>query len=169
MQMIKFTLECSNDHVFESWFSSSAEYDRLAGEGYLSCPHCGDASVTKSLMAPNVRSTKGRETGSVEVAEVNSEPSGMPAAADQSPVAALPALPPQAGEEFVRQLRELKKHVIANSENVGSRFAEEARAIHYGEKEARGIFGSAKPEEAIEMIEEGIEFLPLPDLPEEKN
>ena len=90
----------------------------------------------------------------------------------QMPVAAAPILPamaPEIQQQFVNQLRELKRHVLENAENVGKKFGEEVRKIHYGEAEERGIYGQTSMEEAVELLEEGISILPLPDLPEEKN
>ncbi|MEM9332667.1 MAG: DUF1178 family protein [Pseudomonadota bacterium] len=146
--MIKFSLICDQDHEFEAWFSSGQDFEKQRKRGLVECPSCGSIKVGKSLMAPRVSGTK--------------------KSADQSvPMAAMPQ--PQLTAEMVEQLRQIKKHVEANAENVGEKFPEEARKIHYGESEARGIYGKASLDEAASLAEEGVNVLPIPDLPEEKN
>ena len=146
--MIKYSLICEQEHAFEGWFGSSDDFDMQNSRGLVECPVCGSTKVSKSLMAPGVAGTK----------KSNS---------DQVPVAQLPN--PQVTKEVMEQLRKLKKHVEANAENVGDKFPEEARKIHYGEAEARGIYGKASLEEASSLAEEGVNVMPIPDLPEEKN
>ena len=146
--MIKFSLVCSNDHEFEGWFGSSKEFEQQQKRGIVLCPVCSDTAVTKSLMAPRVSGTKKSSDETVPMAQ-------MPT----------PAVP----QEMMDQLRKFKKHIEENAENVGERFPEEARKIHYGEVEARGIYGKATPEEATNLAEEGVNVMPIPDLPEEKN
>ncbi len=144
--MIKYSLICDQKHEFEAWFGSSDDYDTQRKRGFVDCPVCGSLKVEKMLMTPRVSGTK----------------KGDPAAV---PMATTPMMPP----EMVDKLREIKKHVEATSENVGDKFPEEARKIHYGEAEARGIYGQASLKEAAELAEEGVGVVPLPDLPEEKN
>ena len=81
----------------------------------------------------------------------------------------MPTMPAEIQQEIIKHLREVKKHVLANAENVGEKFGEEARKIHYGESEVRGIYGQTTPDEAVELMEEGISIMPLPLLPEDKN
>jgi len=142
--MIHYTLKCERDHEFEAWFASSAAYDRAANAGGNVCPVCGSQKVDKALMAPAVSGTKKAETVNL-------------AAVDPRRVALREAM------------REFRKKVTEGAENVGDRFAEEARKIHYQETEPRGIYGEATLEEARQLAEDEIEFLPLPSLPEERN
>lgn len=170
--MIKYAIGCENAHEFEGWFSTGDEFDRLKGADHLSCPVCGSTAVEKLLMAPSVKSTKGREERSpVQVEGAAPNPPANPevpqgASAEPMPMA---ALPPKVRGEIIGQLRALKKQIMAGAENVGGRFPEEARKIHYGEAEKRGIYGNATLEEAVELWDEGVEVMPLPDLPEEHN
>ena len=146
--MIKYSLYCDKGHDFEAWFSSSKDYEQQRKRGFVDCPSCGSAKVEKALMAPGVAGTKKSD----DVAK---------------PMAAMPQ--PQLPAEMVEQLRKIKKHVERNSENVGDKFPEEARKIHYGEAEARGIYGKASLADAASLAEEGVEVMPIPELPEEKN
>lgn len=141
--MIRFRLQCDRDHEFEAWFASGAAYDEQAQRGQISCPICGTHKVTKGVMAPNIAA------GSVAVQSTPDEQSLRQDAA-----------------ALVRKIRE---HVEKTADNVGDKFAEEARKIHYQEAEPRGIYGSASKDEAKELAEEGVDFHPLPTLPEEKN
>lgn len=142
--MIHYTLKCERDHEFEGWFASSAAYDRSAKAGANVCPLCGSQKVAKALMAPAVSGTKKAETVNL-------------AAVDPRRVALREAV------------REFRKKVTEGADYVGDRFAEEARKIHYRESEPRGIYGEATLEEARQLAEDEIEFLPLPSLPEERN
>lgn len=141
--MIRFSLVCGKGHEFDGWFRDGADFERLASAHLTECPHCGDKSVGKALMTPAVRPSKASGTVSL----------GM-------------------GEEQKRVLTELKAlsdKMRAESENVGPRFAEEARKIHYGESAARGIYGEATAEEAKSLSDEGVPVLPLPVFPDEAN
>ena len=164
--MIRYSLRCDRGHDFDAWFSSGAEYDRLNSAGHVACAVCGSVTVEKQLMAPSVSTSRRKEA-----ARAAERPeAAMPAAGQPSPMMQqLASVPDEVRREFLRQMRELKKHVLENAEDVGDRFGEEARKIHYGESEKRGIYGKATLEEAEELWEEGIEFAPLPDLPEERN
>jgi hypothetical protein len=161
--MIRYSLVCEHGHAFESWFADSAAYDRQAKRKLVACPHCGSAKVEKAIMAPRLTSSKKRKT-TVE-APAPEAPAPAAAAAVPAPVA---MISPQ--EREVRsKLKELRDHLIKNADNVGSKFPEEARKMHYGETEHRSIYGVASPEEATELADEGIEFHPLPILPDERN
>lgn len=142
--MIRYALVCGNRHEFEAWFASSADFENQANRKLVTCPRCGANDVTKAIMAPSVASKPNRRE----------RPAGQNVASGPD----LPAL-----------IRKFREHVERTSENVGERFAEEARKIHYEEVEARGIHGSATNEEARELRDEGIEFHALPALPEEQN
>jgi hypothetical protein len=153
--MIRYSLECKKGHGFEGWFSSSADYDLQKERGLVECPACGSRDVSKSLMAPSVATARKKE----ERREV---------AAKQQAALQPGGLDPQK-REMLKQLKELRDKVLSGAENVGEKFAEEARKIHYGEADARGIFGQASIEDAKALVEEGIDVLPIPDLPEDRN
>lgn len=157
--MIRYSLHCGGGHVFEGWFGSSSDFDDQQGRGLLECPVCGSRDIAKSLMAPSVSTSRNR-------AEV---PAQVPEAAE--PRAPDTHLANMTDEQraILGEMRKLKKQLLARAENVGERFGEEARKIHYGESPQRGIYGKASAEEAAELLDEGIEFMPLPDLPEENN
>src|SRR6185503_3154984 len=128
--------------------------------GLVSCPLCGSAKVEKAIMAPRL-ARKDKSTPILAPAEESA-----PAAAEApTPVA---MISPQE-KEFRKKLKELRDHLTANADNVGKKFPEEARKMHYGETEHRSIYGEASPKDAKELHEEGIEFHPLPVLPDERN
>lgn len=145
--MIKYSLICDQDHEFEGWFGSSDDYDKQRKRGFVECPNCGSQKISKALMAPGVAGTKKSSDSDQVIANIA----------------------PQMPEEVVTKIREIKEHIEANSENVGDKFPEEARKIHYGESEARGIYGKASVKEAVELAEEGVGVVPIPELPEDKN
>jgi hypothetical protein len=150
--VIRYALICDNQHSFESWFADSAAYDKQAKRGLVSCPQCGSVKVEKAIMAPQLANTKKR--GKATVTSAPAEPVAM--------------LSPQE-TELRQKLKEIRDHLTKNSEHVGPKFSEEARKMHYGETEHRSIYGEASPEQAKELAEEGIEFHPLPVLPDERN
>lgn len=160
--MIRYALICRQGHEFESWFQDSAAYDKQAKRGLVSCPHCGSAKVEKAIMAPRLSATTKRRSKAIEAPETAPEAAPAPAPA---PVA---MISPQE-QEIRAKLKELRDHLTKNADNVGAKFPEEARKMHYGEIEHRSIYGVASPEEAKELSEEGIEFHPLPSLPDERN
>ncbi len=160
--MIRYALICRQGHEFESWFQDSAAYDKQAKRGLVSCPHCGSAEVEKAIMAPRLSATTKRRSKAIEAPETAPEAAPAPAPA---PVA---MISPQE-REIRAKLKELRDHLTKNADNVGPKFPEEARKMHYGEIEHRSIYGVASPEEAKELSEEGIEFHPLPSLPDERN
>jgi hypothetical protein len=150
--VIRYTLACEKKHEFESWFANSAAYDKQAKRGLVTCPQCGSAKIEKAIMAPQLANTKKR--GKATVTSAPAEPVAM--------------LSPQE-TELRQKLREIRDHLTKNSEHVGPKFSEEARKMHYGEIEHRSIYGEASPDQAKELAEEGIEFHPLPVLPDERN
>ena len=161
--MIRYTLACDKGHQFESWFADSAAYDKQAKRKLVTCPHCSSAKVDKTIMAPQIATSKKRaKTAGMAPIEA---PAPSPATAENTPVA---MISPQE-QEFRSKLKELREHLTKNSDNVGTKFPDEARKMHYGEIEHRSIYGEATPKDAKEMLDEGIEFHPLPILPEERN
>lgn len=131
--MILFQLRCGKDHHFDGWFRDNAAFDRQAAAGHVACPVCGETSVEKAIMAPRLNRATGQALDAPDVARA------------------------------LRQvLGELRKSVEANCDYVGERFPEEARKIHYGESEARAIYGEASGDEAKELAEEGIGFQAIP-------
>jgi hypothetical protein len=162
--MIRYALHCERGHDFESWFANSAAYDKQKKRKLVTCPICGSAQVEKAIMAPRLNRSEATEPpvpGPVAPPALPSPPAG--------PAKAPVAMTSPAERELRKKLRELREHITRNADYVGPRFPEQARKIHYGEIEHRSIYGEASPEEAKELHEEGIEFHPLPVLPEEHN
>jgi hypothetical protein len=156
--MIRYSLQCERGHAFESWFQSSSAYDSQVRRKLVTCPACGSAAIEKAIMAPQIVSKRGRE-------------SVVPAPAAATEVTA-PASTPllMAQERELRaKLKELRDHIVKNADNVGERFPNEARKMHYGDIEHRPIYGEASPDEARSLIEEGVEVSPLPVLPDDRN
>lgn len=141
--MIQFSLACAREHRFDAWFRNAQAFDDQQANGDVICPVCGSAEVEKALMAPAV---------------------ARPAT---DKIAVTKQHPKQA--EIIAMLREIRRKVTKEAEYVGDRFAEEARKIHFDEADPRGIYGEATRDEVAELIEDGVDFLPLPDLPEEAN
>ena len=161
--MIRYALACDKGHSFESWFQNSAAYDKQAKRGMVACPHCGSAKVEKAIMAPRIAGVRKRETP-VE-APVDEVLSPTPTPEPPSPVAMMSA----AEQEIRGKVKELREKLIKNADDVGQKFPEQARKMHYGEIEHRSIYGVASPDDAKELAEEGIEFHPLPILPDDRN
>ncbi|MES2699991.1 MAG: DUF1178 family protein [Pseudomonadota bacterium] len=153
--MIVFDLSCSHGHRFEGWFGSSDDFARQQDRGMLSCPQCGCDDVSKAPMAPAVP-MKGNQWAEQPGLPAN----GLPSPHAAQGVANMP-LPPEV-QHAMRQLAEAQARALANSTWVGKRFADDARAMHYGERAAAPIHGEASPAEARQLIEEGIEVAPLP-------
>lgn len=145
--MIKYSLVCEQDHAFEAWFGSGEEFETQNKRGFVECPLCGTKKVSKALMTPGVAGT--RKSDKIDMPVVNQM-------AEKT-------------EAFMSTIRKLRKHLETNAENVGDRFVEEARKIHYGETEAREIYGKASIKEAASLAEEGVGVIPLPVMPEDKN
>ncbi|MDX2204635.1 MAG: DUF1178 family protein [Hyphomicrobiaceae bacterium] len=166
--MIRYSLKCKKDHVFESWFASSEAFDKLKGSKQIACPVCGSRSVEKALMAPGIVKSEGKSASKRAAARAAQR---LAAAADKAPRAEPGAEVHKvaASKEVMAAMRKLRAELQANSEYVGRRFAEEARKIHHEEVPQRGIYGEATAEEARALAEEGVEFLPLPPLPEDHN
>ncbi|MEZ5871138.1 MAG: DUF1178 family protein [Nitratireductor sp.] len=160
--MIVYSLGCSKGHEFEGWFASSQDHESQQARGLISCPVCGTPEVSKLLMAPSVSTSRKKEAAAGSLAV---EASG---AAEESGAVAMASLSTEQ-LEIIARMRALKEELISKSENVGEKFSEEARKIHYGEKPARGIYGKASMEEAAELLDEGIDVVAIPDFPEDRN
>jgi hypothetical protein len=160
--MIRYTLRCDRGHAFESWFQSSSAYESQEKRKLVNCPVCGSAKVERAIMAPQIVSKKGRDIAAPEPA-----PAPAPAA-DVTAPASTPLMMAQE-RELRAKLRELRDHIVKNADNVGERFPNEARKMHYGDIEHRPIYGEASPDEARSLIEEGVEVSPLPVLPDDRN
>jgi hypothetical protein len=165
--MIRYNLVCARGHEFESWFDGSAAYDKQAKRGLVECPVCGTAKVEKALMTPRL-ARSGKSMPATPPAAPEPAAVASPEAAAPGPAAPIAVISPQE-QELRTKLRELREHLVKNAENVGPQFPEEARKMHYGEKEHRSIYGTASPDDAKALHEEGIEFAPLPVLPDERN
>ncbi|MET4576577.1 DUF1178 family protein [Ottowia thiooxydans] len=146
-----FDLQCAHGHVFEGWFSSEDDYQNQISSHLLACPMCSETSVTKLPSAPRLNfGAAGTDSPTAESVKTPS------ADATAESVAALPAAALQAA------WMQMVRRVVANTEDVGERFAEEARRIHYGEADERGIRGQASKEETEALLDEGIAVVPLP-------
>ena len=141
--MIRFNLVCDAQHEFEAWFSSSDDFDKQSARGLVSCPICGSEKVEKALMAPAVSTARDKEA-STQLAMNNAQAAAL------------------------QQIKQAVKTIRETSEDVGERFPEEARKIHYGETEERGIIGRANPNEVQALLEEGVSVAPLPEFPKTK-
>ncbi|WFU01298.1 DUF1178 family protein [Rhizobium sp. CB3171] len=142
--MIRYSLRCDSAHEFEGWFSESADFDRQVASGFLTCPVCNSGAISKLLMAPSVSTARKKEE--VQTLAMDT-----------------------ARKEALNKLKEAVDAIKANAEDVGTKFPEEARKIHYGEADAKGIIGKATPDEAQSLVEEGIEIAAIPVLPDDIN
>jgi hypothetical protein len=159
--MIRYSLRCERGHAFESWFQSSTASESQEKRKLVSCPSCGSVKVERAIMAPQIVSKKGREIAAPAPAE-----SAVPA--EVTTTESTPLLMAQE-RELRAKLRELRDHITKNADNVGERFPNEARKMHYGDIEHRPIYGEASPDEARALIDEGVEVSPLPVLPDDRN
>jgi hypothetical protein len=156
--MIRYNLRCEQGHAFESWFQSSSAYETQEKRKLVNCPSCGSAKVERAIMAPQIVSKRARETAAP-----------APAASTDVTAPASTSLMMAQERELRAKLKELRDHIVKNADNVGERFPNEARKMHYGDIEHRPIYGEASPEEARSLIEEGVEVSPLPVLPDDRN
>ena len=141
--MIRFSLSCEHDHEFEAWFRSNDDFDTQKKRGFVECPSCGSSKVEKALMAPAVSTGRKREKIALAMGEQQ--------------------------KKVMAQLKEMSEKIRENADYVGDKFAEEARKIHFGEADARGIYGEATPDEARSLAEDGVGFMPIPVFPEDRN
>ena len=157
--MIRYNLRCDRGHAFESWFQSSSAYESQEKHKLVSCPACGSVKVERAIMAPQIVSKKSKD---------NTAPSPAAAPTEAATPASTPLMMAQE-RELRAKLKELRDHITKNADNVGERFPNEARKMHYGDIEHRPIYGEASPEEARSLIDEGVEVSPLPVLPDDRN
>jgi hypothetical protein len=151
--MIAFDLVCTKGaHQFEGWFASSSDYEQQKAGGLLTCPVCGDGEIRKAVMAPNV-GKKGNQMQQVAPSRGRADPAIPLANMSEMPVELV---------EAIGKIAEMQAKILERSDWVGDRFAEEARAIHYGEADDRIIHGNATIDDARELHEEGIAVAPLP-------
>ena len=140
--MIKYTLECRKKHRFESWFKSADAFEKLLTSGHITCSVCGISEVSKSIMAPNIGAKSNSRTKSQNI---NKEVSlSTPSTVTE------------------KAIKEFRQHIEKSSEDVGSKFATEARKMHLGEAPERSIYGESTIKEAKDLIDEGISVVPLP-------
>jgi hypothetical protein len=140
--MIKYALACDRDHPFEGWFATSGDYDEQRKAGLVHCPVCGSPEVRKQIMAPAVAGTKAQAGGEA---------------------------PPKFREMMMEAMGRVRQHVEDNFDYVGDAFSKEARAIHEGRSEDRGIYGEATPQEVRSLMEDGVKVAPLPPAPPKKS
>ena len=158
--MISFSLVCAKGHGFEAWFKDSASFDRQAKKGQVACAQCGSSEVRKAVMAPAIAGTKkGRTKRPAAASEAPQAPEVL------APEVLARAAPDPKAAALMQELRELRRKIEASADYVGDKFAEEARKIHYGEGDKRGIYGETTEEEAEALADEGIEFGRLPWVP----
>ena len=148
-------LQCAHQHEFEGWFGSEDDYRSQLARGLVSCPLCGDAQIEKKLSAPRLNLRAGRQEDSE---------SAVAAPAGNAESLSNHIRNPELAALQGRMLQALRE-VVAHTEDVGERFADEARAMHHGDVEYRQIRGQTSPQEALELMEEGIEVIALPMLP----
>ncbi|MER8371510.1 DUF1178 family protein [Mesorhizobium sp. M1066] len=141
--MIRFALICEHEHEFEGWFRSNDDFDTQKKRGFVDCPTCGSHKVRKALMAPAVSTARKQETIALAMGE--------------------------AQKQALAQLKAMAEKVRENADYVGDKFAEEARKIHFGESDPRGIYGEATLDEAKSLAEDGVEFMPIPVFPDDRN
>ena len=141
--MISFSIVCENDHDFEAWFRNGDDFDAQRRRKLIACPACGSTRVEKALMAPAVSTGRRKEKMALAIGTEQ--------------------------RKAMAKLKELTEKLKQGADYVGDKFADEARKIHFGETEARGIYGEATVEEARSLHEDGVEFLPLPNVPDEQN
>jgi hypothetical protein len=166
--MIRYKLACPKSHEFEVWFPSSDACEAQIARKLVACPTCGSTKVSKALMAPSVVTS---ERKAKRPARKSRQPAAASAGEPQAPTANTVAAQMLSGpqREMLQQLREMRDKILADTEYVGPRFAEEARKIHSEEAPGRGIYGEATAEEVKELTSEGIDVFPVPVLPEDHN
>ena len=141
--MIRFSLCCEHDHDFDGWFRNNADFYKQKKRGLVSCPVCNSPKVEKALMAPSVQTARKRDKVALSM---NAEQ-----------------------KQLMGKLKELTDKMKQNADYVGDKFPEEARKIHFGETDPRGIYGEASPDEVKELLDDGVEIMPLPTIPDDTN
>jgi hypothetical protein len=157
-------LQCSQGHSFEGWFGSQDDYDAQRARGLLTCPVCNDSEIVKMLSAPRLNLGHGVAPSAKPVSDVATSASASAVPAPPSTGSPHPDRPLAPGtlQHMQAAMMNMVRHVMANTEDVGPQFAEEARKIHYGEREERNIRGQATREETEALLDEGIDVMPLP-------
>ena len=150
--MILYQLHCEEDHTFEAWFRDSGAYDEQAKCGHVECPYCGSTNVAKSPMAPNIASGAAVQA---------TEPQNL----SEAKIANSEVRANDVAQKILEAVGQIRDYAEENFEDVGEDFADEARKIHDGKTEERGIYGRATEEEAVELEEDGVEFVRLPGTP----
>jgi hypothetical protein len=163
--MIVYDVKCHNGHIFTGWFRNSDSFDTQAAAGEIACAECGDIRVMKAIMAPNLASARRRE----EQVTASPKEGEAPTAALPAPAAPTEISAVHAEAAVMQQLRAMRHAIESQCDYVGERFPEEARKIHYGETESRGIYGEATERESQELADEGIEIGHIPWLPRSDN
>ena len=141
--MIRFSLVCDHDQEFEAWFRSNDDFETQKKRGFVDCPACGSHKVEKALMAPAVSTGRKKEKVALAMGEEQ--------------------------RRLIAQMKDMAEKIRANADYVGDKFAEEARKIHFGEADPRGIYGEATLDEAKGLVEDGVEFMPIPVVPDDQN
>lgn len=166
-------LQCQQQHAFEGWFGSEQDYQSQLTRGLIECPSCGDANITKMLSAPRINlgktSDSARDSDSSPASSESRNSNEVERGKNEIAAVSVKPLPelrrpvsPEVAAAMQAAWLEVAKHVMANTEDVGSSFASEARKIHYGEANERAIRGQATQDQTLELIEEGIDVMPLP-------
>jgi hypothetical protein len=163
--MIRFALTCGQGHAFESWFRDNVSFEAQSRRGLVACPMCGDTRVEKAIMAPHVAR---RDRSAAEPSNAG-ETIATGSQADTAVPAREVALLGEEDAALREMIRAIRRKVEEQADHVGPRFAEEALKMHHQEIEHRAIYGSATPEERQTLREEGVEFHPLPTLPDDRN
>ena len=153
--MIVFDLKCELGHVFEAWFTTTKTFENQTTRGVVECPACGSSNVTKAVMAPNIAKKSNQKSAMVDSVIMTDEDG------EQVGYTSLPSV---LQDELEGVLKKVRKHVEENCEYVGTDFPEEVRKIHYGETPERGIYGEASREESLDLLEEGIDVIPVPGI-----
>jgi len=151
--MIHYSLRCESGHEFESWFQDSGSFDKQVKRKLVACPVCDSVKVEKAIMAPRIARKRG-EKRAPALPNENAAPTPL-------------LMSPE--NELRTKLRELRDFIKSNAEDVGPSFPTEARKMHYGEIKHRPIYGEATPDDAKSLVEDGVDVMPLPVLPEDRN
>ena len=159
--MIHYQLHCGKGHEFDGWFANSSAFDEQRKQGLIACPHCGNLDVQRALMAPAI----GRKSNRSEEPVMQSQEGQNSGPASSAPAPPIVLPDSEAAAQVAAMVQKIRSEIETTCDYVGPDFAEEARKIHYGEADARGIYGEATLNEAQELVEEGIEVAALPWAP----
>jgi hypothetical protein len=166
-------LQCCQQHSFEGWFGSEGDFQSQLTRGLVQCPLCGSAEIIKKLSAPRfnlgktvapeaTKTTESKNEATAGATSASTEIVAQDHSSQPLPPPQRPPMSPEVAAVMQAAWMDMAKHVMANTEDVGSSFASEARKIHYGEADERAIRGHATPDQTMELIEEGIDVMPLP-------